>query len=621
MTSYTSVTAEAHTPPYKIHRYFARRPWNVFKNLIETFSKEGDIILDPFCGGGVTLYEGLKVGRKVVGLDLNPLSIFLVRNMIRKKVDFIELNSAFQKISDYLKHLYGDYNLVDCESRQKTLLKEKIEIEWNELTFYAFCNLCGHKVLLSNKNRISNGRYSCSNSSCKGNKNNDGFIEPKNCKRDGYKYLYSVIYSPIDRKKIIIEYDDERNKKLNKHIKFLEKEISKNKIEIGKDEIPLNWDRQYEDLLYKKGIKYFQDLFTKRNLLINLLLLNYISKLNITKDTYEVLRLVFSSSLRDTNIMSFTNSGWQSGKPTTWSKHAYWVPSQFCENNVLSSFKKAFNRVRSAFLFNEQFNYEVIPVNRFDTLRDKGNILLLNASIDEVNIPDNSIDTIITDPPYGSNVQYLELSHFWYVWNKDLYETKTLNFLKEAVANRKKNFVGAKSMKDYENNLFLVFHKSYHVLKPNRHMVLTFNNRDIGAWLALLISIFRAGFTLEKEGLYFQDGVDNYKQTAHTKYDGSPYGDFIYVFKKDTKKKIGLKNMTETDFIKDLDMIFATYLNNFNNSRYDRNEVIRKMFLKVIPKIEIFVKSNLLKSDKHNLYTHFDKNYLRRIYTPNDKKE
>lgn len=623
MVSYTSVIAEAHTPPYKIHRYFARRPWNVFKKLLETFSKEGDIVLDPFCGGGVTIYEGLRIGRKVVGFDLNPLSIFIVKNMVRKGINFAELELAFEKIMKYLKYLYGNYNLIDFNKQQNSLFNEKAEIEWNELAFYIFCNFCGHKVLLSNENRIVNGRYSCQNANCKGNKRNGGYIEPKNCKRDGYRYIYSVIHSPFDKEKVIIPFNEQRIRTLNKHVTFLEEEIKKNKVEFKEDVIPLNWDRQHEDLLYRKGIKTFQDFFTKRNLLINLSLLNYICNLDISKETYEILRLVFSSSLRDTNIMSFTNDGWQSGKPTTWSKHAYWVPSQFCENNVLKSFENAFNRVKSALTFNEEFGYKVIPTKKFeDLVKDKGNLLLLNTSIDEFKLPENSVDIIITDPPYGSNVQYLELSHFWYVWNKDLYENKSPDFLKEAVSNRKKNFEGAKSMKDYENNLFTVFQECYKVLKPNRYMVLTFNNKDVGAWLALLISTFRSGFALEKDGLYFQDGVGNYKQTAHTKYDGSPYGDFIYVFKKDLRASSKTSGeIEESQFVQDLDATFVSYFNNFLNPLQDKNELIRKMFLQVIPKIERFAKSNLLKNKQHNLYSHFNKNYLKNLYETDDQKK
>lgn len=75
--TYTPIVAKAHTPPYKIHKYFARRPHNVFNQLIENFTSPGEIILDPFCGGGVTIYEGVTQDRRVIGCDLNPLSTFI----------------------------------------------------------------------------------------------------------------------------------------------------------------------------------------------------------------------------------------------------------------------------------------------------------------------------------------------------------------------------------------------------------------------------------------------------------------------------------------------------------------------------------------------------------------
>ena len=56
-----AVIAQPHTPVYKMHRYFARRPWSVFRALIEHYSDPGSIILDPFCGGGVTVVEGLQI--------------------------------------------------------------------------------------------------------------------------------------------------------------------------------------------------------------------------------------------------------------------------------------------------------------------------------------------------------------------------------------------------------------------------------------------------------------------------------------------------------------------------------------------------------------------------------
>jgi hypothetical protein len=306
--------------------------------------------------------------------------------------------------------------------------------------------------------------------------------------------------------------------------------------------------------------------------------------------------------------MAFTNETWQSGKPTTWSKHAYWIPSQFCEVAILPAFNKSVQRVLSSVEFNALQSYNLKKAKNFKEI-NYNNLLLYNKSVANTDIPENSIDSIITDPPYGSNVQYLELSHFWYAWNKDMYFSEPLYEL-EAVSNRKKGFKGAKSMNDYENNLYSVFLKSYKVLKPNKYMVLTFNNKDVGAWLALLISIFKSGFTLSEKGIFFQDGVKNYKQTAHTKADGSPYGDFIYSFQK-AKPQFKLKVYeSEEEFYRDISDIFEPYIKAQSSNK---NDTIIKMFLNAIPLIESFART-YLKNNKHDLYSKFKKDYFNNLY-------
>lgn len=610
MKKYTPITAEPHTPPYKIHKYFARRPWNVFSQLIEIYSNPKDTILDPFMGGGVTIYEGLKLNRKVIGFDLNPLSIFIVKNMIKKSEDLTKFDQTYSEIKKYIEYLYSSYNYVDLVEKQLTLMPYKIQVEWNELAFNVFCNICGKKVSISNENKIQNGRYSCINPKCNGNKVNDGFIEPSKCKRDLYSYLYSVVIDPITSDKIKVPFTNDRLKKHDEHIKFLKNEMKNRKLEIPKDKIPLNWDRQLEDLLEKKNIVYFQDLFTEKNFYINLLLKNYIDKFVTEKSYHEMFRLIFSSSLRDTNLMSFTNEAWQSGSPTTWSKHAYWIPSQFCEVSILSGFERAYKRLRASLLYNSTLSYSYDFARDLNNINDKNNVYLSTISVADSEIKDNSIDAIITDPPYGSNVQYLELSHFWYVWNKDLYDTPDVDFSKEAISNRKKGFNGAKTMYDYENNLSTVFSKCYSALKPGKYMALTFNNKDISAWIAIVISIFKAGFVFDS--LTFQDGIKNYKQTAHTKSEGSPFGDYIYVFKKENRpKKTHYKYKDETEFKKKLDIVLKTHIKSYKKGENVRNVVINDMFLEAMPLLEDFVNSNL---GEHTLYSYFNKNYLDHIY-------
>ena len=89
--------SEAHTPVYKMHKYFARRPQNVFRALAEHYSKPGDTILDVFCGGGVTLFEGTSIGRKVIANDINPLAAF-ISDMEVTQVDEQEYLAAIREI-------------------------------------------------------------------------------------------------------------------------------------------------------------------------------------------------------------------------------------------------------------------------------------------------------------------------------------------------------------------------------------------------------------------------------------------------------------------------------------------------------------------------------------------
>jgi hypothetical protein len=51
---------------YGVHPYFTRRPSNVVRAYIERFSREGDTVLDPFGGTGVTAIEAFLLARKAI---------------------------------------------------------------------------------------------------------------------------------------------------------------------------------------------------------------------------------------------------------------------------------------------------------------------------------------------------------------------------------------------------------------------------------------------------------------------------------------------------------------------------------------------------------------------------
>ena len=94
ITGIRKQTARRH---FGVHGYFTKQVWEVVRKYVETFTQPGDLVLDPFGGTGVTLVEALLLHRRAIHIDLNPLSIFIVRNLIQP-VDIADLNQAFQEV-------------------------------------------------------------------------------------------------------------------------------------------------------------------------------------------------------------------------------------------------------------------------------------------------------------------------------------------------------------------------------------------------------------------------------------------------------------------------------------------------------------------------------------------
>ena len=71
-------------------------------DLCRDVSQPGDVVLDPYGGTGVTLVEALLLRRKAIHIDINPLSVFIVTNLIQP-VNPTELAHAFHEIRDQYK--------------------------------------------------------------------------------------------------------------------------------------------------------------------------------------------------------------------------------------------------------------------------------------------------------------------------------------------------------------------------------------------------------------------------------------------------------------------------------------------------------------------------------------
>lgn len=89
-----------------MHKYWGKKPSNDLKELIETYSKEGDTVLDPFSGYGVFCSEAYILNRNVISNDLNPVANFINIQLLEKEIDLKLLQRQWESI----KNEFESYN-------------------------------------------------------------------------------------------------------------------------------------------------------------------------------------------------------------------------------------------------------------------------------------------------------------------------------------------------------------------------------------------------------------------------------------------------------------------------------------------------------------------------------
>ena len=129
--------------------------------------------------------------------------------------------------------------------------------------------------------------------------------------------------------------------------------------------------------------------------------------------------------------------------------------------------------------------------------------LTQGSSTDLQQYSDSTIDLVITDPPFGDLVQYSELADFFYVWlrlvlKRHYPEIFTAEFTPktlEAVANKFREPDDPDAF--YQRLLTQCWREAYRLLKPSGILAFTFHHSEEEPWVAVLESLFDAGYYLE----------------------------------------------------------------------------------------------------------------------------
>ena len=117
-------------------------------------------------------------------------------------------------------------------------------------------------------------------------------------------------------------------------------------------------------------------------------------------------------------------------------------------------------------------------------------------------LPDSSIDYVFTDPPFGENIYYADLNYLVESWHHVLTRTES-----EAIVDKAKK----KELLDYQHLMQRCFEEYRRVLKPGRWMTVVFHNSKNAVWNAIQEAMLAAGFVVadvrtldKKQGSYRQ---------------------------------------------------------------------------------------------------------------------
>ena len=448
-------------PLYTAMKYWGKKPHNIWREYIERYTPADGTYLDPFAGSAISVFEAVKANRRVIGFDLNPLTSFSI------------------------EVLSSDFNPNKFKKKVIEILNEVEESEVYKKYFLTKCPTCGFiEAVAQNYKWESENIYEigveCPECASNGKRGVDRNVKHWNGQFS--RYLKSANTDDITTVHSMNEIDMNfwiPNKPFPRSPSFS------------------------GNLIRCLGGNQFKDLWTKRNLYVISHIFDQINRVT-EQDLRTQLLFGFIQTIHLCTKMSVPRRN-SARRPfsTSWGRSAYLCSNRQMEMNPLLVFEgSCFGKQSVTSALSSATEYlgkkpKLLYVDRsnksnrsksYDIKYGVVDIAVLSEYLD-----DKSIDFIITDPPYGGLVQYLDLSSIWLVWLEHTNAKYTPHYEAEITIKR-----GIQNEDAYGRKFLNGLKQLHRVLKDGGKIVFTFHNKDIGIWNQFLKSINLAGFKIEK---------------------------------------------------------------------------------------------------------------------------
>ncbi len=494
---------------YRAHGYHTKVPHLAIVPSILHYTKPGDIVLDGFCGSGMTGVAAQWCGtapreyrqkieqqwtaegrgkpdwgaRRVILGDLSPAATFIAANYnLPFDVDAFAMASR-QLLDEVEEEIGWMYETLHTDGKTKGRINYTV---WSEVFSCPECmgEVVFVKEALDENTKRTRSEFPCSHCSVK--------LTKDNLERSFETLVDSASGKPWKRirfRPVLINYNVGKAR--------YEKEPDKTDLSILErignlpmpPEVPTNAfpiDEMYHgSRLAPKGFTHVHHMFLPR-------------AAQALASTWRRARGNEDARLRNMLLYFVEQAIWGMSvlaryAPTHYSQvnqylnGVYYVGSQIVDvspwynlDGRLKRLEKAFKPIASA--------AERATVSTGDCAT--------------MPVPDNSIDYVFTDPPFGENIYYADLNYLVESWHRVLTRVEP-----EAIVDKPKE----KGHLEYQHLMQRCFENYSRVLKPGRWMTVVFHNSKNAVWNAIQEAMLAAGFVVadvrtldKKQGSYRQ---------------------------------------------------------------------------------------------------------------------
>lgn len=541
-------------PNTYLHKWWARRCGTTFRTILKYLVSdehsrdyyspgglEGKIILDPMLGGGTTLHEAIRMGANVIGCDIDPIPVAQARASL-SDMSLLRLEDGFNHFFESLYARISPLFNTSCPHCAR-----ETQIQYTLYGVRKKCN-CGDAIIMDSNilrheadertiqicsqcHEIRNVDETSINSNCKCIKTKDQQTiyekEVKLCPHCNSPFVENVDvpfhrrYVPLVVVGKCIEHGQFFKRPARSDMDNIDAADNiRDGLAFGAEEFAILSGAKSNDLL-RRGINNYLDLFSSRQLI-------YLKEaIDILLESDPVLRLnlalLVSTSL-EFNSMLCGYKGADKRRPGavrhTFSHHAYSFPYTALENNPVfpskasGSLQSLFNsRLRKARQWARRpierkiENDKVTPVY-IEGERDIGTevkkqellnqgkrrFLLIQGSSESLALNADSVDYIVTDPPYFDSVQYGDLARFFHVWLNQIVPTEADWYYDQSRCAINPEQSGSNQ---YEDILIQIYKECHRVLrKSDGKFIFTYHHWNARGWSSLTVSLKNAGFEL-----------------------------------------------------------------------------------------------------------------------------